>query len=121
MSCSLGDATRANPCSDDPSAHVKWGKLRGDPDLCLRTWVLLSFSTPDLMFCRMRPMYTKFWWIPTVLNVLGDEGVSLHTRFQIGVFRPIRVDHTNCLQVAIKTHSYYHMGRECGHPLVFCV
>ena len=24
---------------------------------------------------------------------------------QIGMFRPIRVDHTNCLQVAIKTHS----------------
>jgi hypothetical protein len=26
--------------------------------------------------------------------------------FQIGMFRPIRVDHTNCLQVAIKTHSF---------------
>ena len=26
-------------------------------------------------------------------------------RIQIGMFRPIRVDHTNCLQVAIKTHS----------------
>jgi hypothetical protein len=25
---------------------------------------------------------------------------------QIGMFRPIRVDHTNCLQVAIKTHSF---------------
>jgi hypothetical protein len=27
-------------------------------------------------------------------------------RIQIGIFRPIRVDHTNCLQVAIKTHSF---------------
>jgi hypothetical protein len=27
-------------------------------------------------------------------------------RIQIGMFRPIRVDHTNCLQVAIKTHSF---------------
>jgi hypothetical protein len=27
-------------------------------------------------------------------------------RTQIGMFRPIRVDHTNCLQVAIKTHSF---------------
>ncbi len=26
-------------------------------------------------------------------------------RIQIGMFRPIRVDHTNCLQVTIKTHS----------------
>jgi hypothetical protein len=25
---------------------------------------------------------------------------------QIGMSRPIRVDHTNCLQVAIKTHSF---------------
>ncbi len=25
-------------------------------------------------------------------------------RIQIGMFRPIRLDHTNCLQVAIKTH-----------------
>ncbi len=23
------------------------------------------------------------------------------------MFRPIRLDHTNCLQVAIKTHYYY--------------
>ena len=29
-------------------------------------------------------------------------------RIQIGMFRPIRVDHTNCLQVAIKTHSFNH-------------
>ena len=27
--------------------------------------------------------------------------------FQIGMFRPIRVDHTNCLQIAIKIHSFY--------------
>ena len=26
--------------------------------------------------------------------------------YYIGMFRPIRVDHTNCLQVAIKTHSF---------------
>jgi hypothetical protein len=29
-------------------------------------------------------------------------------RIQIVMFRPIRVDHTNCLQVAIKTHSFIH-------------
>ena len=27
-------------------------------------------------------------------------------RIQIGMFRSIRVDHTNCLQVIIKTHSF---------------
>jgi hypothetical protein len=29
----------------------------------------------------------------------------LRQRIQIGMFRPIRLDHTNCLQVAIKTQS----------------
>jgi hypothetical protein len=27
-------------------------------------------------------------------------------QFQIDMFRPIRVDHTNCLQVDMKTHSF---------------
>jgi hypothetical protein len=31
-------------------------------------------------------------------------------RIQIGMFRPIRVDHTNCLQVPIKTHSYTYLN-----------
>jgi hypothetical protein len=30
----------------------------------------------------------------------------IRQRIQIGMFRPIRVDHTNCLQVDIKTHSF---------------
>ena len=34
------------------------------------------------------------------------SGLILRKRFQIGMFRPIRLDHTNCLQVAIKTHSF---------------
>jgi hypothetical protein len=29
-------------------------------------------------------------------------------RIQIDMFRPIRLDHTNCLQVSIKTHSFIH-------------
>ena len=32
-----------------------------------------------------------------------DPGIR--QRIQIGTLRPIRVDHTKCLQVAIKTHS----------------
>ncbi len=31
-------------------------------------------------------------------------------RIQIGMFRPIRLDHTNCLQVVIKTHSFIDDG-----------
>jgi hypothetical protein len=32
--------------------------------------------------------------------------LRIRHRIQIGMFRPIRVDHTDCLQVAIKTHSF---------------
>ena len=36
-------------------------------------------------------------------------------RIQIGMFRPVRVDHTNCLQVVIKTHSFIpYVHRTCG-------
>jgi hypothetical protein len=35
--------------------------------------------------------------------LLADAGM---VRTQIGMFRPIRMDHTNCLQVAIKTHHH---------------
>jgi hypothetical protein len=38
--------------------------------------------------------------------------VTRRHRIQIDMFRPIRVDHTNCLQVAIKTHSFI---LECSH------
>jgi hypothetical protein len=42
-------------------------------------------------------------------HLIGPDFPSIETRqlgrgFQIGMFRPIRLDHTNCLQVAIKTH-----------------
>jgi hypothetical protein len=57
-------------------------------------------------------------------------------RIQIGMFRPIRVVHTNCLQVAIKTHSFilepqralklvtvnlhsYHVNRDSSSHLVY--
>jgi hypothetical protein len=41
---------------------------------------------------------------------------SLRVRTQIGMFRPIRMDHTNCLQVAIKTlqfNKYVLLMTEC--------
>ena len=41
----------------------------------------------------------------------------IHRRIQIGTFRPIRVDHTNCLQVAIKTHSFIISECRCDERL----
>jgi hypothetical protein len=44
-------------------------------------------------------------------HLIGPDFPSVETRqlgrgFQIGMFQSIRVDHTNCLQVDIKTHSF---------------
>ncbi len=36
-----------------------------------------------------------------------DKKDNYRHRIQIGMFRPIRVDHTKCLQVAIKKSSSY--------------
>jgi hypothetical protein len=46
-----------------------------------------------------------------VPRLIGPDFPSIETRqldrgFQIDMFRSIRVDHPNCLQVAIKTHSF---------------
>ena len=38
-------------------------------------------------------------------------------RIQIGTLRPIRVDHTKCLQVAIKTHSFIPSGQDVSEFL----
>jgi hypothetical protein len=40
------------------------------------------------------------------LRVKYIISIKPQLRIQIVMFRPIRVDHTNCLQVAIKTHSF---------------
>jgi hypothetical protein len=42
---------------------------------------------------------------PSIENRQSDRG------FQIGMFRSIRVDHTNCLQVPIQTHSFSRICR----------
>ena len=47
----------------------------------------------------------------TCQHLIGPDFPSIETRqlvrgFQIGMFRTIRVDHTNWLQVGIKTHSF---------------
>ncbi len=45
--------------------------------------------------------------VPQKTSVKASPGPDprIRRRIQIGMFRPIRVDHTKCLQVSIKTHS----------------
>ena len=44
---------------------------------------------------------------------MQHRGRGSEERIQIDMFRPIRLDHTNCLQVAIKTHSNSRCIYEC--------
>jgi hypothetical protein len=43
-------------------------------------------------------------------KVVPGPDPRIRYRIQIVMFRPIRVDHTNCLQVASKTHSFISGG-----------
>ena len=55
------------------------------------------------------PSHTTRRWMHDMREPRSMIDPSLpveHDRIQIGMFRPIRVDHTNCLQVTIKTHSF---------------
>jgi hypothetical protein len=47
-------------------------------------------------------------WQPVTSSGKAAPGPDqrIRHRIQIGMFRPIRLDHTNCLQVTIKTHSF---------------
>jgi hypothetical protein len=49
----------------------------------------------------------------TTRSVTGPDPGIRH-RTQIGMFRPIRMDHTNCLQVAIKTIQFQFDDQSSG-------
>ncbi len=51
--------------------------------------------------------------VPVTSNGKSAPGPDMRIRYriQIGMFRSIRVDHTNCLQVVIKTHSFIFHAR----------
>ncbi len=42
-------------------------------------------------------------WVELKIVTFGSCCLFAADRTQIGMFRPIRMDHTNCLQVAIKS------------------
>ncbi len=52
------------------------------------------------------PMVLKHGPVTSRDKTAPGPDPRIRHRIQIGMFRPIRVDHTNCLQVAIKTHSF---------------
>ncbi len=66
---------------------------------------------------RLQPNTKEFTRLAYTELVLELEHLKIETRLitgtQIGMFRTIRLDHTNCLQVAIKTHSFNRDVSEC--------
>ncbi len=80
----------------------------------LEVWVLgVGMSTLDAQTTVSRvsglrvPMALEHGPVTSSGKSAPGSDPRIRYRIQIGMFRPIRVDHTNCLQVAIKTHSFY--------------
>ncbi len=79
---------------------------------------VFDFMFENRGFTKSKRVFLLFWnekhEVPMTLKYgpFTSSGKSapgpdprIRHRIQIGMFRPIRVDHTNCLQVVIKTHS----------------
>ena len=87
----------------------------------VEVWVLgVGMSTPGAqtaLYAEDRglqvPMALEHGPVTSSGQAAPGPDPRIRHRIQIGMFRPIRLDHTNCLQVAIKTHSFTrHHGDE---------
>ena len=91
----------------------------------VEVWVLgVGMSTPGAqtaLYAEDRglqvPMALEHGPVTSSGQAAPGPDPRIRHRIQIGMFRPIRVDHTNCLQVAIKTHSVVgtHMFAGCDN------
>jgi hypothetical protein len=80
----------------------------------LEVWVLgvgiLTLGAETALYAEYRglqvPMALDHGPVTSSGKSASGPDPRIRHRIQIGMFRPIRVDHTNCLQVAIKTHSF---------------
>jgi hypothetical protein len=97
-----------------------WWDL-GHSSIPVEVWVLgVGMSTPDAqtaLYAEDRglqvPMTLDHGPVPSSGQAAPGPDPRIRHRIQIGMFRPIRLDHTNCLQVAIKTHSFIRCIYEC--------
>ncbi len=79
----------------------------------VEVWVLgVGLSTPGAqtaLYVEDRglqvPMTLEYGPVTSSGQAAPGTDPRIRHRIQIGMFRPIRLDHINCLQVAIKTHS----------------
>jgi hypothetical protein len=79
----------------------------------LEVWVLgvgMSSLARKRMYTEDRglqvPMTQEHGPVTSSVKDTPGSDPRIRCRIQIGMFRSIRVDHTNCLQVVIKTHSF---------------
>ncbi len=85
----------------------------------LEVWVLgVGMSTlgaQTALYAEYRglqvPMDLEHGPVTSIGKSAPGPDPRIRHRIQIVMFRPIRVDHTNCLQVAIKTHSFIRVYR----------
>jgi hypothetical protein len=115
------------------SRLVKHDLTNVNSDRGFESWPFTGYETMSSLLPMFPPWGTRtigHWIIQPPVAYLGDEqmlrilgrGRSVSTvtelifvraqcftsvlRTQIGMFRPIRMDHTNCLQVTIKTLQF---------------
>jgi hypothetical protein len=81
--------------------------------ICAITYYYKVVVGPGSQICTLLEVWVLGVGMSTLDAQMGlyaeDRGLQVPMsleHFQIDMFRPIRVDHTNCLQVDIKIHSF---------------
>ena len=90
---------------------AKWGGTWETALYTVEVWVLgvgmSTLGTQTALYAEDRglqvPMALEHGPVTSSGKAAPGPDPRIRHRTQIGMFRPIRMDHTNCLQVAIKT------------------
>ena len=94
---------------------ARWGGTWETALYTVEVWVLgvgmSTLGTQTALYAEDRglqvPMALEHGPVTSSGKAAPGPDPRIRHRTQIGMFRPIRMDHTNCLQVAIKTlHSF---------------
>ena len=93
---------------------AKWGGTWETALYTVEVWVLgvgmSTLGTQTALYAEDRglqvPMALEHDPVTSSGKAAPGPDPRIRHRTQIGMFRPIRMDHTNCLQVAIKTLQF---------------
>ena len=93
---------------------ARWGGTGETALYTVEVWVLgvgmSTLGTQTALYAEDRglqgPMALEHGPVTSSGKAAPGPDPRIRHRTQIGMFRPIRMDHTNCLQVAIKTLQF---------------